>query len=100
MFPSDTLVCSHRGARLSQWVVGDREGRSLLIPVLESVLGLDGRSETRGNEIHHDYANFGVNILLLSVDPLLLIVNALLLIVDVLLRIINPLLFIVDPLCQ
>ena len=100
MFPSDTLVCSRRGARLSQWVVGDREERNPLIPVLESVIELDGRSERRGNGIHHDYTNFGVKILLLSVDPLLLIVDILLLIVDVLLRITYPLLLIIDPLLQ
>ena len=81
MFPSDAPACSHRGIRRFQWDVGDREGRDPLIPVLE----LDGRSERRGNEIHHDYTDFVVNILLLGVDPLLLIVNALLLIVDPLL---------------
>ena len=35
------------------------------------VLGSDGRSERRGNEIHHDCTNFFVDILLLIVDSLL-----------------------------
>ena len=50
------------------------------------MLELDGRSERRGNEIHHDSADFVVNILLLIVDSLLLLVNPLLLLIDPLLQ--------------
>ena len=52
------------------------------IPVLE----LDGRIERRENEIHHDSADFVVNISFLIVYPLLLIVDPLLPIVDSLLQ--------------
>ena len=50
------------------------------------MLELDGRSESRGNEIHHDSTDFVVNILLLIVDSLLLLVNPLLLLIDPLLQ--------------
>ena len=56
------------------------------------MLELDGRSERRGNEIHHDSADFVVNILLLIIDSLLLLIDPLLLLVNPLLLLVNPLL--------